>query len=171
MLRVIGYQPSMLEAIEIDEWCPLTVNWGRATSGVHAWWRTGDDAGKSFLEIRLDPDSGRVCSLSLVLVPLIIYLPERRLFPDVPHTPGLPVCDLHRWQDDNYLTDSHPFAVSLYKDCLAIEFLPGAAASSVLLAGRTRFGMDTHGNLISVEVVALSGQELWTLREYHTVIG
>lgn len=72
MLRVIGYGPASSEtaseeAIVMDEWGLIIVTWRQAALSVHAWWHTGDDAQKPFLEIGLDPDSGALCSLALGL--------------------------------------------------------------------------------------------------------
>ena len=100
MLRGTGYksassepassEPASEEAIVMDEWGLIPVTWRQAAPGVHAWWRTGDDAQKSFLEIGLDPDSGALCSLAL----------------------GHPLCDLRRWEGGNFLTDPFPSSVA-----------------------------------------------------------
>ncbi|MBZ0275440.1 MAG: hypothetical protein K8I60_04820 [Anaerolineae bacterium] len=161
MLIMSGIGRFDQEIVTINEHTISTEWIGRGNTPIY--WRTGD-LSKSFLEIGLEPQNGRVVSITLLLAQNVSILsPEycdlRRR--DIPQQPGVPMFDIKAWPPKTYYFDElGPLILRIGNHNVVIEMGTDIEITSCIVADLVSFGIDTLGVLRIIEIQGLSSEKM-----------
>ncbi len=162
-LVVTGVAPYEQEEVDLESFI-IYLRW----FGLYAipiYWRTGPST-KDLLEIGLEPESGRVEKIKLVIVEEVYALqPDYRNLRsrDIPQRQGIPVCDMTWWQSlksPDYLSEFEPLNLRLGSDTAVIKLGNYVFVESCIVADRVSFGLDGSGVLRVIEIQDLSSEEM-----------
>ena len=166
MLLIIDNIKEMNEKITIDPYIPLEVQWGDEALqySYKNYWRTGD-LERSFFEIGIDSRNGGVRSLTLILAGDDIFFNGNQKIDTSNYrsSSGLPVFDIENWPVSGIKDEANDFKLYLSGNSLQLLFLEHQQTDVILTSGRVRFLVSTEGELIGIQIVQLSNEELGQL--------
>ncbi len=172
MLRIIGRAETIEERVEVGNYVPLTIHWGRSR-GPYLYWRSGD-LRRSFHELGLDPSTGHVRSFTLTLVGPSVQSDAREDLSGLPVHTGCPVFDLRNWPPGDwenglarYVDEPQPFVVRITSTSVSVAFADLSDSTNVFRVDRTHFFADAVGYLLGLEVRGLTAHESAVL---HTAL-
>jgi hypothetical protein len=165
MLRVVDIAEPAVETVTVGEYVPLTVEWKDLTPPTPAYWRPSADD-RSLVEVGVHPETGRVCSITVVLpgagVRLIDGVVPRL---ERPREHGHPVCDLAPWGTQWLLDEVVPFTITVDAHSVAVWFTPEEEAAFDLVSGTIVFHLSAERIILGVTVLEVPQAEMSRLRE------
>ncbi len=161
MLIMSGIGHFDQEIVAISEYTISTEWIGRGNTPIY--WRTGD-LSKSFLEVGLEPQNGRVVSITLLLAQNVSILPLKYCdlrSRDIPQQHGVPMFDIKAWPPKtHYFDEPGPLILRIGNHSVVIELGTGIEVASCIVADHASFGVDTLGVLRVIEIQGLSSEEM-----------
>lgn len=166
-LVVTGVAPYEQEELDLESFI-IYLRW----FGIYVipiYWRTGNSS-KDLLDIGLEPESGRVVKIKLVIVEAVYDLePDYRNLRnrDMPQRQGIPVCDMTWWhslKSPHYLSEFEPLTLRLGNDTAVIKLGNYVIVESCIVADRVTFGLDGWGVLRVIEIQDLSSEEMGLIK-------
>ncbi len=170
MLIVHGNAAAPVGQLKLDN-LVVNVEWPAPTTEPPRYWRTGDFR-HSLLEIGVHGQTGQLVSMTLVSVKeLSVWPPKGEHLDELATTVvnGIPVFDVTDWQNDTVFVDEpNDLRIKLGTDRVLIEWGRPSAPARSLHSGRILFGVDERGALFSVQIAALSNEDVDTIRNMYT---
>ncbi|MAS38308.1 MAG: hypothetical protein CL610_30200 [Anaerolineaceae bacterium] len=170
MLRVRNTEQAPEGQIELSD-LVLKVEWPVPNAERPLYWRTGDFQ-RSLLEIGLHPVTGRLVSVTAVLLPqLEPWTTETRSLSDVEkrHVNSVPVFHLANWQGtDQFADEPNRIQARLGTDSLLIDWNDQPGTSHCIQSGRVLFGVGEDDALTAIQFVNLSAEEVASIRDMFT---
>ena len=168
MLKVIEILPVVEEAIEIDDYVPLTVEFSVGDS-LPAYWR-GKDGTTGLVEIGVSKRSGLLQSVTLTslsqaeIVEPPLWLTAAKLLP------GFPRCDVSIWAasdsdfSNRFVDEDAGLRLCFFDNSACLLLGADIECVRFLRSGRIGFGLDSEDRLAAVMVYGLSKDEENVLR-------
>ncbi|WP_437728375.1 hypothetical protein [Sorangium sp. So ce861] len=161
-MKLIDVVQQQSEVISVDRHVPLQIQWGsHASPLIH--WRTGD-LSRTLLEIGVDPSTGVICTLTLVLPGPVEQARAEASLAGLVAIPGIPVTNLIG-TCEAYLDEPKALRVLRGRQSLMLDIGGRGTISKVMTTSRIRFGVDQHGELAAIEVFNLTPEEERVLAE------
>lgn len=164
MLRLVEVAEPAAETMTTGEYVPLALEWKLFAPPAPLYWRaTPDD--RSLIEVGLHPETGRICSISVILPGTNITLRDDV----VPQTLreeqlGHPVCDLARWEKGWISDESIRFRILVDAHSASVWFGDSDTAEIDLRSGSVRFHVSAERQVVGFTVLDLPAADLARMR-------
>ncbi len=164
MLNVTKVSNSVSEKIEVDQYIPIKIVWGKYNifSEETLYWRTGDFK-KSLIEIGIASRSGVIRSLTVVHSDKINFNKDKINWPELV-SDGTPMFNVQSWPHNGRKDEDGLLELCCNGNTLDIIFSKEMITHKIV-SGRICFGLNVDANLCVVSVTELHKDEELQIRD------
>lgn len=163
MLRVLKYQETKEENIEIDMYIPINIEFGswNISEEPTIYWRTGD-LKNSLIEIGIGNRKKNIRSITLSIFKNI-YEKEYYFGDDIDIIKGMPILELESSNNEIYIDEQGILDIFLGNTIVDILFSKNKPVKC-LQNNDINFYIDKNNFIVGLRVNNISKEELFTLR-------
>ncbi len=170
MLKLKKIEACKSPIIEIDEYVPLTIEFGPKSISP-LYWRGGDGS-LSLIEIGLCKNSGAISSATLTsIAPAYVMETMEPIESTLPETEGIVVFDISEWNrdtnaySDNFRDDfGSSFHLLIGDSHVVIVLAKDNKPAQYIKNGQVRIGVSPSGVFSTLEVTQLTANQVELLR-------
>lgn len=161
-MKIVDISLDRKAELRLDPYLPVQVIWGEeGVPVVH--WQTGD-LSRTLLDIEVDPPTGEVRGLTLVLAGTVTRAMLGDSLGHLPTAMGVPMMGV-RPTERMYIAEPGELSVMLGNGNVVMRFAGRRAICRTITSGQVRFGVDEEQRLGAIEVYGLTGQDMASLAE------